>query len=149
MDTENLVTLLQKDLPAGQPSLQTQLFDPVRPQSLFEPVPGARLQNPSKLPTLRINPERPRSFVDTQPLSEVQPVNIFPTTDASPELAFPRNQPPPPPPPNTFQGPFAELDGGLEKDLKDLREEAERANESAIRKQIEELKQIIASHNKN
>ena len=59
----------------------------------------------------------------------------------------PPAQPPPPPPP-VFPGPFAEKDEDLERELESFRAAADEANNLAIKKQIEALKNIIAAQNK-
>ena len=55
---------------------------------------------------------------------------------------------PPPPPPPVFPGPFAEQDEDLERELESFRAAADEANNLAIKKQIEALKNIIAAQNK-
>ena len=60
----------------------------------------------------------------------------------------PPSPPPPPPPPPVFPGPFAEKDEDLERELESFRAAADEANNLAIKKQIEALKNIIAAQNK-
>ena len=62
--------------------------------------------------------------------------------------AVPPPAPPPPPPPPVFPGPFAEQDEDLERELESFRAAADEANNLAIKKQIEALKNIIAAQNK-
>ena len=83
------------------------------------------------------------SLFDQEPIN---PVNIF----SRGRLLTNSNQLPPPPPPLPAQpvtGPFANPVPEIEEELEAFRAEAEKANESAIKKQIEALKKIIASQN--
>ena len=79
------------------------------------------------------------SFLDQENIS---PVNIF-----SRKRPFVPNNPLPPAQPQPFNGPFASTVPEIEEELESFRAEAEKANESAIKKQIEALKKIIASQN--
>ena len=84
------------------------------------------------------------SFFGQEPIN---PVNIF---SRSRPLTNNNQLPPPPPPPLPAQqvpGPFANPVPEIEEELEAFRAEAEKANESAIKKQIEALKKIIASQN--
>ena len=81
------------------------------------------------------------SFIGQEPIS---PVNIF-----SRNQPFVQNNPLSQPLPQPFNGPFANSDPEIEEELESFRAEAEKANESAIKKQIEALKKIIASQNQN
>lgn len=84
---------------------------------------------------------------NTPPLApsadQIRPVAIF----SRPEI-IPR----PAPAPvliEPFNGPFAELDKDIEKEIHLFRAEADKANEEALKKQIEALKNIISDQKKS
>ena len=114
-------------------SLQKEMTPP-RPEPLFERRP---LTPPAPPPlSTHISPLNPPHS------ARIRPVNIF-------SLPETRSNPPPPAPAlipiESFAGAFAELDSDIEKEIDSFRAEADRANERALRKQIEALKEIISA----
>ena len=148
--------ILSMDSQTLQQAISQKLSE--APQSLF----GQRRPIVPRENVLRQNqfePEKFRNFAATKPDFQdpsILPVDIFSrpgsnlplTPQSSPSLPRPAPQLPPQlPPPQFPEAAFAAPNPGIEQELESFRAEADKANESAIKKQIEALKQIIAQQN--
>ena len=151
--------ILSMDSQTLQQAISQKLSE--APQSLF----GQRRPIGQRDNVLRQNqfePEKFRNFAATKPDFQdpsILPVDIFsrpgsnlhltPQSSPSlPQLHRPAPQSPPQlPPPQFPEAAFAAPNPGIEQELESFRAEADKANESAIKKQIEALKQIIAQQN--
>ena len=141
MNIESIVPSIQEEMLRERPrslGLAQHQASPLAPQPLFEPGP-------------RITPvnifSRPSSSSGPHPHQPPAPAPHLPHHQAVP--AVPPPAPPPQPPPPVFPGPFAEQDEDLERELESFRAAADEANNLAIKKQIEALKNIIAAQNKD
>ena len=123
MNVASIIRSIQKEILAARASQEQYLS----PEPIFDPVYHSPIERPPPL----------RSGVD-----QIRPVAIF----SRPEI---RDYPPvnsvPPVLIEPFTGPFAELDKDIEKEIQLFRAEADKANEEALKKQIEALKNIISA----
>ena len=125
MNVASIIMSIQKEMPAASQGLSKEQFSP---EPIFDPISHRQpsTHSPEQHPRFRPDP--------------IRPVNIF----SLPQI---RDYPPPNPAPvliDPFTGPFAELDKDIEKEIQSFRDEADKANEQALKKQIEALKNIIA-----
>lgn len=153
MDSQSLQRAINQKLAEGPP--------PLFGQKQFAPSDNARRQN--QFPVENFRNFAPQSQKVDFSSGSIRPVDIFspprqfdPQGPAPqlfnvnvPDTRFPAPSQEPILPPQSFrqQGPFAAPNPGIEEELESFRAEVDRANESAIRKQIETLKQIIAQQN--
>ena len=151
MDSQSLQRAINQKLAEGP--------QPLFGQKQFSPPDSARRQN--QFPVENFRNFSPQSQPVDFSKESVRPVDIFspprplsPRGPAQRPFNVPNNRIPlppqePRPPPQSFvqQGPFASPNPGIEEELESFRAEVDKANESAIRKQIETLKQIIAQQN--
>ena len=127
MNVASIIMSIHKEMLASSQELSKEQLSP---EPIFDPIshrPPTHLPKEHR-PHLRPDPVRP------------VPVDIF----SLPEI---RDYPPPNPEPiliEPFTGPFAELDKDIEEEIQSFRAEADKANEQALKKQIEALKNIIS-----
>ena len=139
----------------------------LKPQPLFEPQSNFNTFQRTKENFRGFDQRRPenfKSFDQRKPeifrsVDQRRPENSFLGQETiRPGNIFSRNSPlvtsnplpqtlPPSQPPPFNNGPFANTKPEIEEELESFRAEAEKANEFAIKKQIEALKKIIASQN--
>ena len=139
MNIESIVPSIQEEMLRERPrslGLAQHQASALAPQPLFEPGPHITPVNIFS---------RPSSGLPPHP--KPAPAPHLPHHQAVP--AVPPQAPPPQPPPPVFPGPFAEQDEDLERELESFRAAADEANNLAIKKQIEALKNIIAAQNKD
>lgn len=122
MNVASIIMSIQKEMPAASQGLSKEQFSP---EPIFDPISHRQpTHSPEQHPRFR----------------PIRPVDIF----SLPEI---KDYPPPNPAPvlvDPFTGPFAELDKDIEKEIQSFRAEADKANEQALKKQIEALKNIIS-----
>ena len=139
MNIESIVPSIQEEMLRERPrslGLAQHQASSLAPQPLFEPSAHITPVNIFSRP----------SSSGPHPHQPPAPAPHLPHHQAVP--AVPPQAPPPPPPPPVFPGPFAEQDEDLERELEAFRDAADEANNLAIKKQIEALKNIIAAQNK-
>ena len=92
---------------------------------IFDPISH---RPPTHLPREHLPHPRP----DPVDIFSLPEITDYPPSNPAPVLIEP------------FTGPFAELDKDIEEEIQSFRAEADKANEQALKKQIEALKNIIS-----
>ena len=125
MNVPSIIMSVQKEmLKASQgPGPSQEQF--VSPEPIFDPIYQLHNENP------------PPSADQIRPVAIFSRPEIIPHARPAPVLIEP------------FSGPFAELDKEVEKEIQLFRAEADKANEEALKKQIEALKNIISDQKKS
>ena len=122
MNVASIIMSIHKEMLASSQELSKEQLSP---EPIFDPISH---RPPTHLPK------------EHRPHPIPVPVDIF----SLPEI---RDYPPPNPASvliEPFTGPFAELDKDIEEEIQSFRAEAEKANEQALKRQIEALKNIIS-----